>query len=732
MLSIKTKIILSLLCVVMGVLGFYETNRYFETRRQLYTELNDTADREIQRLTESLKLPLWEMDETWQNKVAEIELLNKKIYAVIITDNQQVIRGKIRDTNWQVINADKAVQGNFIQRHGDIFHDDEKIGAVSVYLTTQFVKEPLYQEVFARLISLVALSISIILSLMIILNTLVVRPLQTILQAIEAITHGDYSSELMENRTEEMTLLANGVNEMKLAIQEREHAILASENDYRVLSEHLEQRVIERTEALELNNQHLQALSAELEKTKDKAEAANRAKSIFLANMSHELRTPMNAVLGFSQLMQKDSTLNVRQRENLNIINNSGKHLLELINDILDMAKIEAGRIIIENSNFDLGDLVRDTIDMMHQRAEVKGLELFFDQSSDFPRFVNSDESKLRQILLNLISNAVKYTKRGQVRVRLTADFSVGNDNGVLIFTIEDSGTGISEQDLPRIFETFVQVGVESDQKGTGLGLPITKKFAELMGGDISVTSVLNQGSCFTLKLPVTKISFTDIPAAAHHAELQVVALSAGQPRYRVLIVEDQVENRLLLRRLLEPVGFDICEVVNGQEAVEQFPLLKPDFIWMDRRMPIMDGIEATRQIRALPHGDKVKIVAVTASVFLEQRQAFLAVGVDDIVNKPYRDSEIFDAMKKHLGVCFDYEMPEETLPPEKEIINLATLKNVSTELVAALHSAAMELDIERCLSLIEQIQASDSILATQLTERVNQFDFETITQWLK
>lgn len=464
---------------------------------------------------------------------------------------------------------------------------------------------------------------------------------------------------------------------------------------------------------------------------KNEAEAANRAKSIFLANMSHELRTPMNAVLGFSQLMQKDSDLSPAQRETLNIINNSGKHLLELINDVLDMAKIEAGRVVIENGNFDLGALILDTLDMMHERAEAKGLELLLDQSSSFPRFVNSDEAKLRQILLNLVGNAIKYTPKGRVIVHLAAKDFPDIQQCLLICEIKDTGIGIAEQDLPFVFDTFVQVGRESDQQGSGLGLRITKQYAELMGGQVTVTSELNKGSSFILKLPVTKIEQSEIINKLVLDGKQVRGLAAGQPLYRVLIVEDQLENRLLLKRLMEFVGFQVFEAVNGQQGVEQFTLRQPHFIWMDRRMPIMDGIAATQKIRALPNGDKVKIVAVTASVFTEQRQEFLNAGVDDIVGKPYRDAEIFACMTKYLGVRFIYDEPDNQKNGTEQVLNAQRLKQLPEALLPELQQAAMSLDIEQSLAVIEQIKAIDASLADMLADRINQFDFASVTQLL-
>ena len=474
---------------------------------------------------------------------------------------------------------------------------------------------------------------------------------------------------------------------------------------------------------IEVRKQTEQALLT----AKNDAEAANRAKSIFLANMSHELRTPMNAVLGFSQLLLKNPAITPEQLESLNIINNSGRHLLTLINEVLDMAKIEAGKISLENSNFDLGALICDTLDMMSEHAENKQLNLVLEQSSDFPRFINADESKFRQILINLIGNAIKYTKQGSINISLNSE-TLEQQKYLLTLTVSDTGLGIASEELPLIFDIFVQVGQESNRQGSGLGLPITKQYVELMGGTIQVESELDKGSIFTVKLPVNTVTESEVIYQVKDKNV-VKTLAPHQPSYKILVVEDQLENRLLLKKLLTAVGFEVFEAVDGKKAVEQFIKIQPDFIWMDRRMPIMDGIEATKKIRALPNGKNVKIVALTASVFTQQCQEFLNAGANDIVAKPYREQDIFDSLSKHLGVAFIYEQLSEKQNSHNTPLSIEALQQLPEQVLSGLKDSITSLDVEQSLSIIDHIKTLDSTLAKQLAERVHQFDFATLNK---
>jgi PAS domain S-box-containing protein len=488
----------------------------------------------------------------------------------------------------------------------------------------------------------------------------------------------------------------------------------------------IEVELIKSKEQLE---EKVQLRTADLVLARDAAEAANRAKSVFLSSMSHELRTPLNAILGFSNLMRKNPQLQDEQRETLNIINRSGEHLLALINDVLEMAKIEAGRVQLESEPFDLGNLVRDVTDMMHVRAQEKGLQLLFDQSSEFPRYIKGDEARLRQVLINLVGNAIKFTEQGGVTVRLGTR---NNHVSHLLIEVEDSGIGIAQEDQHHVFNPFVQLNAQGSNQGTGLGLTISRQFVELMGGSISLESTPGKGSLFRLDLSLEEIGSVEVNTVYGEEKGDVVGLVPGQPEYRILIVEDQFENQLLLTKLMENIGLPVRVAGNGLQGLELFQSWHPHLIWMDRRLPVMDGIEATRRIRELPDGHNVKIIAVTASAFMEQRTEMLEAGMDEFVRKPYRFNEIYECLGRQLGVQFTRSEVQSEDNVSDVFLTAEMLAVLPLELRLELHEAVESLRATRITAVIGQVAPYDSNLYKTLSHLADNFDYPAILKVLQ
>jgi PAS domain S-box-containing protein len=493
-----------------------------------------------------------------------------------------------------------------------------------------------------------------------------------------------------------------------------------TEEELRKHREHLEELVRYRTE--------------QLAEAKARAEAANREKSRFLANMSHELRTPLNAVLGFSRLLRNGSDITPHQQETLDIIVRSGEHLLNLINNVLDMAKIESGRMVLEESEVDLHRLLHGIQSLMGVGAAEKALYFALERAPDLPRCVAVDAGKLRQVLLNLVGNAIKYTDSGSVRLRGGLASRDGSETVRVRFEVEDSGPGIKQEDADRIFLPFVQVGDHAPaQPGTGLGLAICKQYVELMGGEIGVTSKPGKGSVFHFTIPVTVLPSVAEPEEPKHG--RIAGLAAGQPAYRLLIAEDQQDNRLLLRRLLSPLGFELLEACNGQEAVTLFEQWRPHLIWMDIRMPVMDGLEAVRRIRATKAGAATKIIALTAHALEEERGPIMAAGCDDLVRKPFREQELFDVLARHLGLKFIYDKaPDQQGLEDAPGIGLhpEQLDALPAELLRDLRQAVIELDTARTQALIEQVTERDASLGRALNTLATQLDYKRLLKLLE
>jgi signal transduction histidine kinase/DNA-binding response OmpR family regulator len=465
-------------------------------------------------------------------------------------------------------------------------------------------------------------------------------------------------------------------------------------------------------------------------KAKEQAETASRAKSDFLANMSHELRTPLNAILGFSEVLSRESEATPAQKKKLDIINNSGAHLLAMINDVLDLSKIEAGRLEVELEAFDLPQLLRDIGQLFEMRAENVQLVFSLELDPSLAQYIKTDIGKLRQILINLLGNAVKFTSEGGITLRARTLPMADNPAMCRIqMEVEDSGQGIPPEQLKQVFDPFVQAE-KTGPKGTGLGLAISQSYAKLLGGEIHVQSKLGKGSLFCLDFPVALAG----AAMVSSVEPTQVArgLKPGQPAWRILIVDDNFENRLLLTSLLTEVGFETREAENGEEAIALFEQWQPHFIWMDMRMPVMDGYKATAKIRTLSGGDKVKIVAVTASAFKEQYVKVIEAGCDEVLHKPFKSHEIFDTMEQHLDVRYIYETVVETEQTAPAITHTdETLSGLPADLRQKLREAANNLDISAANQVIDLIRSGHPETADSLQAMAEEFRFDRILKLL-
>ncbi len=478
---------------------------------------------------------------------------------------------------------------------------------------------------------------------------------------VEAVNDSYNHHEEEQARLERsMTLATEELEEALGRLQAQEEELRQTVEELMTINEEMERtqkKLKEANEKLKESERELEnkveIRTRELLHAKDAAERANKVKSEFLANMSHELRTPLNAILGYAQILSDSKNIDASTREKLRIINKSGEHLLGLINTVLDLSKIEAGKMELSPTGFDLLDLLQQIYDMFRLRAESKEIKLDFEANAAVPRYVFADEAKIRQCLINIVGNAVKFTEKGTVSVSVSRD-----DDGQTRFSVRDTGRGIPKDKIAVILEPFSQIHTQlNTEGGTGLGLSITKSFVEMMGGKIEVESEPGRGSVFTITLPLEEVEAIDADKDAGPPR-KISGIKNGK-KPKILIVDDNPVNRDVARQILAPLGFVIEEADSGSGAIHKTVSWLPDAVLMDIRMPGMNGVEATKIIRSTEAGKNVKILAVTASAFDQNRQQFLSQGCDGYMAKPYKALNLLEEIGLHLGLEYDYEYLE-------------------------------------------------------------------------
>jgi len=492
----------------------------------------------------------------------------------------------------------------------------------------------------------------------------------------------------------------------------------------------LEAKVAERTLELQAKNLHLQQESRDRQRAEAAAEAASRAKSEFLANMSHELRTPLNGILGYAQILKKVKTLTDQQKDGLGIIHQCGEHLLDLIDDILDLSKIEARKMELYLSDFNFPEFLKSIVGICQIRAEQKGIKLIYEALTPIPKAIRADEKRLRQVLINLLGNAVKFTEKG------TITFKVDRHENKFRFQVEDTGIGIAAEQLEAIFLPFQQVDEQNRKaEGTGLGLAISRQLVQMMGGEVKVKSTLGKGSVFWLDLDLSEAS--QAANTANIGDRNIVGFN-GTKR-KVLLVDDKSTNRSVLVNLLQPLGFEVVEATNGRDGLNKALEFRPDCILMDLVMPKMDGFEATRQIRMSPDLEGVVVIAISASVFDFEQQTSREAGCDGFIPKPIREEELLEKLRAHLGLEWVYE------EARGQIFNSSTqnskLKTQNSfvappaEEIAALFDLAMMGDlrgiVERSMRL-EQLDNKWIPFATHLRQLAKNFEEQQILEFVK
>lgn len=622
-------------------------------------------------------------------------------------------------------------------RHAYVHRSPGTGWTLAALLDERRIQEDIGKTVLRNLAFLAAAVILLSLVTLAGLYSSILSPLAVLTRGARHIRQtGDLAFRFHIRSRDEIRDLAEAFHQMLASMRASESQLRDSREALQQERNLLEVRVGERTLELEEANRNLTREVEVRTRAEKAAEEANRAKSLFLANMSHEIRTPLNAILGFAQLLLRDPGLGAGHRRSVETVYRSGEHLLLLLNDILEMSKIEAGRMTLQEEDFDLGSLLGDLEAMFRVLAQNKGISLEVVMAPDVPRWISSDAQKLRQVLGNLLGNAVKFTEQGGVALRVGVaattpqDGHSGAEAGKnLLFEVEDTGPGIPEEARKTIFSHFEQLDVGSRAGGTGLGLAIAKAYAELMGGGIEVQSSLGRGSVFRVRVPLTEGTPGKERDAGH--VLRPSRLRPGQEKRRILVVDDNEANREILVRLLEEAGFMVREAGDGHLACSLYGQWKPHLVLLDMIMPGMDGFAVLEHIRATNGQDAAPVVAVTASVLSSEKERVLAAGAVAFLKKPFKAEELFELVRRHLGVDFEEaDTAEQTADQQsrpRPAVTPEQLSRLPAEILSSLRSAALSLDVEGLREALGRLGPDHADVARGLLELVDEFRFEEL-----